>query len=309
MHWRLSWSEHPPAHLTEGTLTVGNFDGVHRGHRVLLDSALAHGRPTVVITFDPPPTHLLYPAASKVPLMTVEDRAAALHAAGVDHVVTLRTEAALLALSPEAFFEDVIVTQFRARWMIEGENFRFGRDRAGDLESLHQLGVQFGVGIESIPNVLVDGAMISSSRIRQALQDGELALAVQWLGRPYRLRGTVGTGAQRGRTLGFPTANLHAVPTLVPAVGVYAGWATTAAGSTHRAAINIGPNPTFGEDARKIEVHLLDFQADLYGQTLMVDLTERLRATQPFPSVEALRAQLQADIAQTRRVLPEVPTS
>ncbi|HET6574782.1 MAG TPA: bifunctional riboflavin kinase/FAD synthetase [Fimbriiglobus sp.] len=300
----LNWTEHPPLAFTSGAVTVGNFDGVHRGHQELVAAARRWAErvngPAVAVTFDPPPAALLHPRPEKaVPLTTLADRAALLVDAGADHVVTLRTDAGLLSLSPEAFVEDVLLRLFRANAVVEGYNFRFGRGRAGDTKTLRELCAGAGVGFEEVPPLVVDGEPVSSSRVRAALVAGDVALAVELLGRPYRIAGTVGTGARRGRTIGFPTANLDGVPTLVPAVGVYAVRATVD-GASHPAAANVGPNPTFGDDARKIEVHLIDFAGDLYGQELAVEFVARLRDTRPFAGAAELREQLKRDIEEAR---------
>jgi len=291
----LGWMTHPPAEYLGGALAVGNFDGVHRGHIELIRAAKRLGTLAIAVTFDPPPVALLHPPSIKPPLTTNEDRAALLHAAGADAVVMLRTDPGLLALTPEAFFEDVVKHLFEAKGMAEGYNFRFGRGRVGDVETLKALCIQHGVALDVVPPVLDEGEPISSSRIRTALSHGDVENAGRWLGRPYSICGTVETGAKRGRTIGFPTANLGNVLTLIPKDGVYAGRV-----GEHAAAVNIGPNPTFGEDARKIEVHLLDYTGDLYGRELKLEFVKRLRDTQPFKGVQELVEQLKKDVAEVR---------
>jgi riboflavin kinase/FMN adenylyltransferase len=302
----LNWSDPPPAGFTGGAVTVGNFDGVHLGHRELIDAtvrrAKAVGGPAVAVTFDPPPIHLLNPASIKPPLTTVEDRAELLLAAGATHVVTLRVDAGLLALSPEAFFEDVLVGQFRAKAVVEGYNFRFGQRRAGDNILLKKLCEKVGIGFEEVPPRELGGEAVSSSRVRAELNAGNVAGAAKLLDRPYAIRGTVVAGAKRGRTLGFPTANLDDVPTLVPGTGVYAVRARVG-GQSWPAAANVGGNPTFGEDARKIEVHLIGFDGDLYGEDVRVEFVAKLRDTKPFAGVEALKEQLDRDIREAKSLL------
>lgn len=303
----LTWTDHPPAEFTGGAVTVGNFDGVHRGHCELVAAAKRWagrvGGPAVAVTFDPPPAALLHPRPDKAtPLTTFGDRGDLLHAAGVDHVVVLRTDAGLLSLSPEAFFEDVILGLFRAKAVVEGYNFRFGRARAGDTAALRGLCEGADVAFEEVPPLVVAGGPVSSSRVRAALNAGDVAAAAGLLGRLYHLTGTVVTGAQRGRTIGFPTANVGNVRTLVPKEGVYAvrAWVGDV---DHPAAANVGPNPTFGEHARKIEVHLIDFAGDLYGQALRVEFIARLRDTRAFATAAELTAQLAADVEAARRHL------
>jgi riboflavin kinase/FMN adenylyltransferase len=230
------------------------------------------------------------------------DRTDRLHAAGADHVVVLRTDPGLLSLSPEAFFEDVLVRQLRVVAVAEGYNFRFGRGRSGDVATLRGLCEAAGVGFEEVPPLVVAGEPVSSSRVRAALVAGDVGLAADLLGRPYRIAGRVVTGAKRGRTLGFPTANLGGVETLLPREGVYAVRAVVG-GQDHPAAANVGANPTFGEDARKIEVHLIGYTGDLYGAEMGVEFAARLRATRPFAGVGELVEQLRRDVIEASRVL------
>ena len=302
----LSWTDRPPAEYRGGAVTVGNFDGVHPGHRDLVAAArhFADGRggPCVAVTFDPPPAAVLTPAAAKPPLTTLADRAELLLAAGADHVVALGADAGLLSLSAEAFFEDVMVGLFAARAVAEGYNFRFGRARAGDVGLLRQLCGGAGIAFAEVPARQAGGRPVSSSRVRAALAAGDVAAAAALLGRPYAVRGVVGPGAGRGRTIGFPTANLGGVATVLPPDGVYAGSATVA-GRAWPAAVNVGPNPTFGEAARKVEIHLLDFAGDLYGRPLVLQFVARLRATRRFAGPAELVAQLNQDVAAARAAL------
>ncbi|OWK45083.1 riboflavin biosynthesis protein RibF [Fimbriiglobus ruber] len=302
----LPWTALPPPEVVGGAVTVGNFDGVHRGHRALVAAAnhwaARVGGPAVAVTFDPSPLHVLNPAAAKPPLSTHAARVHDLLAGGAAHVVTLQTDAALLSLSPEAFFEDVVVGLFGARAVVEGYNFRFGRGRSGDVALLRGLCTRAGIAFEEVPPLVVDGTAVSSSRVRAALSDGDVVEAADLLGRAYRISGTVVTGARRGRTIGFPTANLGHVQTLLPKEGVYAVRAVVG-GVTHPAAANVGPNLTFGDDARKIEIHLIDFTGDLYGQEMTVEFAARLRDTKPFAGVAELVAQLEKDVAAARQIL------
>lgn len=302
----LEWHEYPPADFAGGAVSVGNFDGVHRGHAALVRAAREVARaasgPAVLVTFDPPPHEVLHAHAHRPPLTTIAERAELLLAAGADRVVVLKASAALLALSPEAFFEDVLARQLGAKAVVEGFNFRFGRGRAGSNDTLRALCRGAGLSFTEVPEHAFDGEAVSSSRVRAALDAGDVARAAQLLGRAYRIAGVVVTGAQRGRTLGFPTANLGDVPTLLPANGVYAVRALVG-GESWPAAANVGPNPTFGEDARKIEVHLIGFSGDVYGQPMAVEFAARLRDTRPFAGVAELTAQLQKDIADAKKAL------
>ena len=300
----LEWCAYPPAECTGGAVTVGNFDGVHRGHQALVATARRHADrvrgPAVVVTFDPPPHLVLHPdAAPRSPLTTLADRAELLHQAGADHVVILRTSPALLALSAEAFFEDVIARQLGAKAVVEGYDFRFGRGRAGTNATLRELCAAAGLAFEEVAPVTYRDEPVSSSRVRSALVNGDVARAAELLARPYRIAGTVVTGAKRGRTIGFPTANLADVPTVLPGNGVYAVRAEVD-GRAWPGAANVGPNPTFAEDARKVEVHLIDFAGDVYGQPMAVEFVSRLRDTRPFAGAAELVAQLQKDVEAAR---------
>jgi len=297
----LDWHEYPPPGFAGGAVTVGNFDGVHRGHHALVAAARERGR-AVVVTFDPPPHQVLHPGSERPPLTTIPQRAELLHALGAEHVVVLRTSPALLALSPEAFFEDVIARQLGARAVVEGYDFRFGRGRAGTNDTLRTLCQSAGLAFAEVPQFALGGAPVSSSRVRAALVTGDVARAAELLGRNYAIRGTVIEGARRGRTIGFPTANLGGVHTVLPGNGVYAVRATVE-GRAWPAAANVGPNPTFGEHAQKIEVHLIGFSGDLYGKELAVEFVAKLRETRPFGGVSELVAQLNQDIERAKTAL------
>jgi riboflavin kinase / FMN adenylyltransferase len=295
----------PPENVRGGVVAIGNFDGVHRGHAALLAAATRLAgldRPVVAVTFDPHPLVLLAPERFRPPLTTVAERAWLLQAVGADHVVALQTTPELLGLSPEAFFDRVVRGSLAARGMVEGFNFRFGRERAGSNDTLRTLCRQAGIEFSEVPPFTLGGRPVSSSRIRDALMAGDIRGATELLGRPYRVTGVVGTGARRGRTIGFPTANLDRVETLLPGNGVYGVRVGSEVGRFAGAA-HVGPNATFGEDARKVEVYLLDFAGDLYGQTLSVDFIGRIRGTEKFSTVDALIRQMTLDVAEARRLV------
>jgi riboflavin kinase/FMN adenylyltransferase len=301
----VDWRQVPEASCRGGAVSIGNFDGVHRGHAALLDAlrvqAGAVGGLAVVFTFDPHPMDLLRPGQSPPPLTTPPERARLLHELGADQVLVVRTTPDLLALRAEEFFAQVVCDRLAARALVEGPNFRFGRGRDGDVGTLARLCTARGMVFTVVPPVQRDGGEVSSSRIRAALRQGDVGDAAIMLGRPYRLAGVVGTGRRRGQTIGFPTANLEAIPTVVPDDGVYAARALRG-GAAWPAAVNVGANPTFGEDARKVEVHLIGFHGDLYGQTLAVDFLQRLRETRPFRGAAELIEQLKTDVEQARRI-------
>jgi riboflavin kinase/FMN adenylyltransferase len=298
----LGLHDDPPAEVRGGVVTVGNFDGVHRGHVALLNAARELGRPVVPVTFDPHPLVLLAPDKYQPPLTTVAERSRLLEEAGAGHVVVLQTTRELLGLSPEAFFDRVVVERLRPSGLVEGFNFRFGRDRAGSNDTLRDLCRKSAIRFREVPAFTLDGRPVSSSRVREAIVGGDVSVASALLGRPYRVQGIVGTGARRGRTIGFPTANLERVETILPADGVYAVAVEAGAGRFAGAA-HIGPNATFGEQVRTLEVHLLDFDGDLYGQPLAVDVIARLRGTQKFMGVDELVEQMRRDVAEARRVV------
>jgi len=220
---------------------------------------------------------------------------------GVTAIIAYPTDEALLALSPVEFFTRIIREKLAARAMVEGPNFFFGHNRAGNIETLGQLCQTANISLEIVPPVTVAGQIVSSSRVRAAVQAGDVDLASELLTRPYRVRGMVTHGAGRGAKLGFPTANLAAIDTLLPAQGVYAARAISSL-DHWPAAVNIGPNPTFGEQALKIEAHLIGFEGSLYGQPLEVEFLSRLRSIRPFESVEALKNQLNHDVAATIKI-------
>jgi riboflavin kinase/FMN adenylyltransferase len=304
----LAWDEIPPASSRGGAVAVGNFDGVHRGHAALLAElrrqARAVGGPAIALTFEPHPLQLLRPEQFQPILTTAAGRADLLRASGADHVLALKTTPALLQLSAAEFFHRVLNERLAARALVEGINFGFGRNREGTIETLTTLCRQAGISLTIVPPVLQDGQPISSSRVRKALERGAVREAAELLNRPYRLHGTVGSGRQRGRTIGFPTVNLQHIETLLPGDGVFAV-RVHRGDETWPGAANIGPNPTFGESAHKVEVHLIGFRGDLLGQTLVVDFLERLRDTRPFAGVAELAEQLHRDVEHARRLVGE----
>jgi riboflavin kinase/FMN adenylyltransferase len=289
-----------------GFVSIGNFDGVHLGHqamiRELVGQARRAGVPAAVLTFAPHPIRLLAPERAPPLLTTPERKAELLARCGVDCLIVYPTDRALLSLAPREFFDRVLRGELEARGVVEGPNFCFGRGRAGTVETLRQFCDEAGLSVTIAPPVSVNGQLVSSSAIRKALMAGAVEPASAMLGYLYRLTGHVVRGAGRGRQIGFGTANLADVGTLIPANGVYAG-RSRVGDRLHAAAIHIGPNPTFGEDARKLEVHLLDYAGgNLYDSQLSVDLLARVRGTETFANVDALRARLELDVAEVRRI-------
>jgi riboflavin kinase / FMN adenylyltransferase len=278
---------HRPEELTadDCVAAIGTFDGVHRGHRRVLETARAAGAPVTVVTFWPHPRLVL---GNRVELLsTLERRVELLEEAGVDEVLVVEFTPELAAREPADFAESLL-RQIGAKVIVVGENFRFGRAAAGDAALLERLGFD----VRTVPTV----TGVSSTEVRGLLREGDVGGAAQLLGRPPELEGTVVLGDQRGGTLGYPTANVS-VPAelLVPAYGIYAGSALG-----HRAAISIGVNPHYGGDERRIEPYLLDFEGDLYGRRLVVELWRRLREERAFSSEEELVAQIARDVEEAR---------
>lgn len=283
-----------------GAVAIGNFDGVHLGHARIVERLIAQARraggPAVAFTFDPHPVRILRPALAPPPLTWTDRKAQLLAKLGVDLIVAYPTDEKLLQLTDRQFFDSIVRGQLAARAMVEGPNFYFGRDRTGTIDVLKHFTAEAGMTLEVVEPVKVGGEIVSSSRVRKLVAAGEVDAARELLTEPYRIRGMITHGIGRGAKLGFPTANLGAIDTLLPGAGVYAGCAAVQ-GTHWPAAINIGGNPTFGEQALKVEVHLIGFTGQLYGQPLEVDFLSRLRDVQPFAGVEELKLQLQRDIA------------
>jgi riboflavin kinase / FMN adenylyltransferase len=302
----IDWDRMPPAHCRGGAVAVGNFDGVHRGHAALVRELCAQARacngPAVVVTFDPHPLQFLRPAQFQPVLTTAAGRAALIISNGADHVIVMRITATMLELSAGAFFQSVIKGRLAARAMTEGPNFAFGHNREGNVDTLARLCREADLGFVVVPPMKWKETTVSSSRVRTALLSGNVREAADLLARPYRLSGTVTTGQGRGQALGFPTANLERIETLIPGDGVYAV-SVRRDGQCWPGASNVGPNPTFGEQVRKVEVHLIGFDGPLVGEELEVDFIERLRDTRPFAGVPQLVEQLRLDVERARNLV------
>lgn len=291
-------------------VALGNFDGVHLGHQVVIRRALEVGRESgrrvVAATFDPHPRAVIRPGSEPWLLSTPETRRELLLGLGVDEVRVIRFDAELSRKSPEEFVDDVLVGELGASVVVVGENFRFGYKASGGVEELSQTLRKSGGVVHPVPiRDLESGEEISSSRVRSLLSEGEVARAARLLGRPYAVRGEVVEGDRRGRTIGFPTANLSPDPRLlVPARGVYAGYAELLERGRRRydACTNVGVAPTFDRQENRVEAHLLDFEGDLYGVPVEVGFTERLRGEQKFSGIEELKAQISRDVESARRL-------
>ena len=294
--------------LRRGAVAIGNFDGVHVGHAQiagrLVQRARRLGGAAVVFTFDPHPVRVLRPHKAPPPLTWTDRKAALLAERGVDAVIAYPTDEALLRLDARDFFDEMIRRRLDARAIVEGANFLFGRGRQGNVELLRGLCREAGIQLEVVEPVTIDGEVVSSSRVRALIAAGDVDPARRLLTRPYRLCGTVIHGAGRGARLGYPTANLAGIGTLVPGEGIYAGraWAD---GRAWPAAISVGPNPTFDEGGLKVEAYLIGYDGDLYDRPLDVEFLSRLRAVERFPSVDALLAQMDQDVARARAMADE----
>ena len=291
---------------TGGIVTIGNFDGVHRGHQSMLSvvcqRANQRSLPTVVVTFDPHPMNVLKPEVNLPRLSTVSQRRQLLHTYGADEVVVLPVTSDLLNMTPEQFFCSVVRDQLRAVGIVEGPDFHFGKDRQGNVGVLRGLCEENDIELTVIAPILTDQQMISSTMIRRLLSGGQLAGAVELLGHPYSVSGTVIRGAGRGQNIGFPTANIAAIEVMLPADGVYAG-ITVIGGRSYRVAVSIGPNPTFSDQSHKVECHVLDFTGNLYDKAFFVDLVSEIRSLRPFKDAKSLTSQIAADIDRCREIV------
>lgn len=294
--------KHP---LVRSVMTIGNFDGVHLGHQDLLrrviEDARSRGGPAVVLTFEPHPAKILAPKFAPRLILARKDKLALLGRAGVDWVVIQRFTPSFSALSPRDFVERYLVRLGVERLWVGGD-FRFGKNRAGTVKDLMAWGPAAGIDVEVIEVVADSDHAVSSSRIRALLEEGRVDMARRQLGRCHFVSGSVVKGYQRGRELGFPTANVHSRTEVVPANGIYATWVETGGRRLH-SVTSVGVNPTFGSGPRTIETYILDFDEDLYGRRLQVSFVERLREERKFPSVEGLVRQIEEDVVHARRVL------
>ncbi|SHI56168.1 riboflavin kinase / FMN adenylyltransferase [Hymenobacter daecheongensis DSM 21074] len=302
--------------LGNATVTTGTFDGVHRGHQRILarlrEVARQHGGPTVVITYWPHPRLVLGPPLTHPEwlelrlLNTLDERIEKLRGFGIDYLLIVPFTREFAALTSEEYIQQILLKTVGTKQLVIGYDHRFGKNREGGFDYLSQHAGRYGLTVEEIPREDVDAVGVSSTRIRQALLAGDVATANRYLGYLYPLTGRVVRGQQLGRTIGYPTANLELVEPLklVPARGIYAVWARTAAGTRYPAMLSIGVRPTIGEGlAQTIEVNLLDFSGDLYGQELTLEFVAWLRAEEKYDGLEALTAQLALDEAATRKAL------
>jgi riboflavin kinase/FMN adenylyltransferase len=296
---------------TPHAVTIGNFDGLHLGHQAMLARlqavARARGLPTCVLSFEPHPREFFAPAQAPARLSSLREKTECLQAQGIDRLHVLRFDQALSALTPHAFIEQVLGTTLDARYVLVGDDFRYGARRAGDFALLQQMGATLGFDTESLPTVEVAGERSSSTAVRQALAAGELEHAARLLGRPYSISGRVVHGDKLGRDIGFPTANIQLKHNRPPLMGIFAVELYGLNGAPLPGVASLGRRPTVkGADAVPVlEVHLFDFNADLYGRRVRVDFLHKLRDEEKYPDLDTLVAQIRRDVADARQFLTQ----
>jgi len=296
-------------------VTVGEYDGVHRGHRTVVAEmhrmAAERGCATAVVTFDRHPATIVRPESAPLLLCDLEHKLELLAETGVDYTLVVEFTEEQAQVKAETFAQQILVDCLQARAVIVGADFHFGKGRRGNVETLKVVGDECGyevVGLPLVRQLTGEGEVISSTSIRSALTDGDVEKAHRLLGRPFEVRGVVTPGDRRGRTIGFPTANLPTTPDLqVPADGVYAAWYIREDGTQYPAAVNIGKRPTFYDyaDRSLIEAHLIGFRGDLYGEIAKVRFVRRLRGEKKFEGIEQLQEQLGKDVADAAKCLEE----
>jgi riboflavin kinase/FMN adenylyltransferase len=300
--------------LEHGVLTIGNFDGLHVGHRSIMRTVIERARSVsgeaAVFTFEPHPRKLLYPDRAPRLLTTLDQKLELLDEIGVDLVIVEPFTRELATLPAERFVREVVFERLGPVEVYVGYDFRYGKDRGGSMRTLTELGPHLGFAVTIIPEVTVGSRDVNSTRIRELLGEGQVEEAAELLARPYRIRGAVVKGDRRGLAIGFPTINLAPENEILPARGVYAGHVRflddgdPARGSVHRAVTNVGRRPTFKQgDAIVAEAHLLEFDAQVYGRRVELSFEHHLRAEQRFPGLEALKTQIAADVEAARELL------
>ncbi|GAA3317014.1 bifunctional riboflavin kinase/FAD synthetase [Arthrobacter ramosus] len=313
-----------PEDFGPSVVTIGNFDGVHRGHQQVLTQLLRtagqHAARSVVVTFDPHPALVHRPDSAPELLMGLQDKLDALADTGVDAVLVMKYNLTLAAMTPEEFVVTVLLDGLHAAHVVVGHDLRFGVGNSGDVGTMQELGKKLGFGVHVVNEFGAEGFPVhddggtdrrcSSTWVREALAEGDVETAAAVLGRPHRMRGEVVHGAARGRALGFPTANLdHGATGYVPADGIYAGWLVDESGTRWPAAISVGSNPTFDGVSRQVEAHVIDRPEEavedfnLYGQTVVVEFTARLRGMVAYRGPEALVEQMRLDVVQAHDLL------
>ena len=308
----LAWS---PTLEHGSVVTVGEYDGVHRGHRTIISEmhrlAAERGCATAIVTFDRHPATVVRPESAPLLLCDLDHKLELLAETGVDYTLVVEFTPEQAEVPAETFARQVLVDCLQARAVVVGADFHFGKGRRGNVQTLGVVGEECGyqvIGLPLVKQLTGEGEVISSTSIRTALSEGDVEKAHRLLGRPFEVRGVVTPGDRRGRTIGFPTANIPTTSDLqVPSDGVYAAWYIRDDGAQYPAAVNIGKRPTFYEDADRslIEAHLIGFRGDLYGETAKVRFVRRLRGERKFDGIEALKEQLVKDVADAAKCLSE----
>jgi riboflavin kinase / FMN adenylyltransferase len=304
-------AQFPSQALVRGSVvTIGNFDGVHLGHKKLIDEVKRKsselGLESIVFTFEPHPVQVLFPERRLKRLFPREDQEEQLGQLGMDYLVVQPFSRALSQTPPLDFLEDYIYRPLRPRALVVGYDFSFGANRQGGVQLLEDFSKRHGVSVDVVPAFTYENDPVSSTRVRKIITGGDMKLARALLGRNFYLQGLVQKGDRRGTKIGFPTANMTSIPETIPKKGVYATF-TLIDGKRHRSLTNIGTNPTFQDsDDLRVETHILNFNEFIYGQEIRVEFLERLRDEQKFSGVEALKSQIKSDIAAALKVFDEV---
>lgn len=304
---RIAHRDPPPPHLRGAIVALGNFDGFHMGHQAVVREAVAwgrsEGRPVVIATFDPHPVRHFAPHVPWFRLTSLEQREELFKAAGADAMMVFTFDGELAATPADAFVRDLLCGHIGAAGVVTGEDFTFGKDRAGSAALLAQVGAQHGLAARAVGPVMDGGLPVSSSRIRDALKAGECETATRLMTRPFAIRGAVIHGDKRGRAIGYPTANIDMGHYLRPRFGVYAVTGKLPDGTVLKGAANLGVRPMFDPPKELLEPFFFDFSGDLYAQEIEVALHHFLRAEAKFDTLEALTAQMEADCARARELL------
>lgn len=306
---RLSGEAPVPADLRGGIVALGNFDGFHLGHQAVAGAAIARaraeGRPALIATFDPHPVRYFRPDTPPFRLTTLDQRERLFAQAGADAMLVFGFDAALAGLDARSFVAERLLGLVGAAGVVTGDDFTFGRGKSGNVAILRSLGTELGFSVDTVGPVVDDGAVVSSSRIREALQAGRPREAAALLTRPFAVQGVVQGGAKLGRTIGYPTANIALGKYLRPAYGIYAVRGRLPDGRVLMGAANLGIRPMFEPPVELLEAYFFDFSEDLYGQTIEVELIEFLRPEAKFDGLEALQAQMAADCDRARAILTD----
>jgi riboflavin kinase/FMN adenylyltransferase len=304
---RLDGGSAVPERLRGGIVALGNFDGFHRGHQAVVGRAVerarAEGRPVLVATFDPHPVRFFKPDVPPFRLTSLNQRERLFGEAGADAMLVFRFDAALAALTAEQFVAERLVGLIGAAGAVTGEDFTFGKGRGGTIEVLERLGAEHGFSVDAVAPVADGEEPVSSSRIREALQAGDCETAALLLTRPFAIEGVVEAGDQRGRTIGYPTANMQLGTYLRPRFGIYAVRGRLPGGKLLNGAANLGIRPTFEPPRELLEPYFFDFEGDLYGRTIEVELISFIRPEEKFDTIEALKARMALDCEEARKRL------